>query len=169
VSTPHHPLRFNVGFLINQPVGSSREFYFEYSKIHLQPDLDLNQLSGEARVSRTPQGMLVQAQFFGRACAECVRCLNAYEQELITEFSELFAFKPSGMTDAALLYPEDGNLDLEPLVREYLLLEFPIRSLCRPDCRGLCVECGADLNTGDCGHSRELNSEIAGNVISGSR
>jgi uncharacterized protein len=41
--------------------------------------------------------------------------------------------------------PEDGHINLAPLVREYILLEIPINPLCRPDCLGLCPECGEIL------------------------
>ena len=48
-------------------------------------------------------------------------------------------------------YPLEGDqLDLRPLVRDALLLELPLAPLCREDCRGLCAECGADLNLGPC-------------------
>ncbi len=155
--------------MLNQPVGSNREFHFEYPEIRLRPDLDLKQFSGVVRVTRTLQGMLIQGRFSAQAAAECVRCLNEYEQELNTDFSELFAFKPEGVTDSDLLYPEDGNIDLEPLVREYLLLELPIQSLCRPDCKGLCQVCGADLNSGDCGHLKALHTEISADETGRSR
>ena len=56
------------------------------------------------------------------------------------------------MTDSELLVPEDGNIDLDDLAREYLVVEIPINPLCRPDCKGLCVECGADLNVEVCEH-----------------
>ncbi|MFH1475453.1 MAG: DUF177 domain-containing protein, partial [Chloroflexota bacterium] len=44
------------------------------------------------------------------------------------------------------------DLDLEPLAREAILLAAPIAPVCRPDCRGLCAECGIDLNTGPHDH-----------------
>ena len=48
-------------------------------------------------------------------------------------------------------YPIEGDhLDLQPLVRDALLLELPLAPLCREDCRGLCPECGADLNAAPC-------------------
>lgn len=46
---------------------------------------------------------------------------------------------------------EDMHLDLDELVREDVFLAMPARYLCRPDCKGLCGICGADLNLGDCG------------------
>ena len=74
-----------------------------------------------------------------------MRCLAEFTQPLQTSFSELFAFTERSVTESELFVPEDGNVDLDPLVREYLLLEVPIRPLCRPDCKGLCIECGEDL------------------------
>jgi uncharacterized protein len=139
-------LRFNVGFLLNQPIGTNRDIHFDYPNVELKPDLQLSNFSGVARVSRTPQGILVQADFGGDAPAECVRCLVEFQQPLHTSFSELYAFDNRSITDSGLILPEDANVDLEPLVREYLLVEFPISPLHDEDCKGLCAVCGIDLN-----------------------
>ncbi len=149
---PQHPLRLNVGFIIGQSIGSSRDFHFEFSDIHLQPDLDLSHFVGVARIGRTPQGLLVQAKFEANQTSECVRCLTEFEQPLKIEFNELFAFSPRTASESGLILPESGNIDLEPLVREYMLLETPMRPLCRPDCKGLCPVCGEDLNQNICEH-----------------
>ena len=50
---------------------------------------------------------------------------------------------------------EDG-IDLAPVVRDVVIAALPIRNLCRPDCKGLCPKCGADLNQADCGCDREV-------------
>ncbi len=146
MNLPRFPLRFNVGFLFNQPVGYSRDIHFEYSEIFLKPDLTLSNFSGTARVGRTPQGILVQAEFKGETHAECVRCLAAFGQPLHATFSELYAFDQRSTTESELILPEDANIDLEPLVREYLLIELPISPVCSPDCKGLCPICGVNLN-----------------------
>ena len=65
------------------------------------------------------------------------------------------------MTESGLLVPEDGQIDLEPLLREYALLEFPISPVCKPDCKGLCPVCGENLNRTDCGHRPETDSPFA--------
>jgi uncharacterized protein len=83
---------------------------------------------------------------------ECVRCLVEFQQPLHTEFSELYAFNSHSVSESGLILPDDGNIDLAPLVNEYMLLEIPIRPLCRPECKGLCIICGADLNTEPCEH-----------------
>ena len=62
----------------------------------------------------------------------------------------------------------DDGIDLAPLVRDTVLAALPIRNLCRPDCKGLCPKCGADLNQGDCGCDREavdLRLEVLKNLL----
>jgi len=145
-------LRFNAGFLLNQPIGTIREIHFEYPEVTLKPDFKVTDFSGVARLSRTPQGILVQGEFRGIAPAECVRCLLGLEQTLHTDFDELYAFDRRSITESGLILPEDANIDLEPLVRDYLLIEMPIGPLCKSDCKGLCPICGENLNEESANH-----------------
>lgn len=157
MNQPRYPLRFNVGFLHHQPIGYHREIHFEYPEIVLQPDLRLTDFSGVARASRTPQGILIQGDFRGNVSAECVRCLTDFSQLLHATFDELYAFDQRSITDSGLLLPEDGNIDLDSLVRDYLLIEMPISPLCKSDCQGLCPFCGTNLNdiTGEHVHPQD--------------
>ena len=152
MSQPRYPLRFNVGFLLNKPIGTYRDIHFEYPEINLSEDLVIQEFTGAARVSRTPQGLLVQGEFSGKTGEECVRCLENFLQPLTTSFSELYAFNYRSVSESGLILPEDANIDLGPLVREYLLIELPISPICRPDCKGLCPVCGEDLNQVTCEH-----------------
>lgn len=154
MNTPHHLLRLNIGFLIGQPIGTNRNFNFEYLKIHLGEDLSLGDFVGTANFSRTPQGLFLQTEFKGNLPLECVRCLDSFVQLIETDFSELYAFDSRSMSESGLLVPESGYIDLEPIFREYAMLEIPINPICRSNCRGLCKECGQNLNDLDCGHSQ---------------
>ncbi len=158
VANPRRPLRLNIGFLIKSPIGTSRDFNFDYEKIQLEDDLVLRNFTGRARFDRTPQGLVLQANFAGSLRLECVRCLEAFEQPLKWSLTELYAFDKRSVTDLNLLVPEDGQIDLELLVREYALLEIPIKPICKPDCKGLCPVCGENLNLADCGH-RNVESD----------
>jgi uncharacterized protein len=80
----------------------------------------------------------------------CRRCLVAVEGVLRSPVDELFQAEPN-TEDAFELHGD--QLDLEPVVREALLLELPLAPLCRPDCAGLCPVCGANRNDRDCGHT----------------
>jgi uncharacterized protein len=104
------------------------------------------------QIGRTPQGLLVQGRFSGETNLECVRCLVPYWHHLDWNFTELYAFSRRSVTESGLILPEDANIDLEPLLREYAILELPISPLHKQDCAGLCPVCGQDRNIRDCGH-----------------
>jgi len=152
VSDPHSPLRLNVGFVVAQSAGFSRDFPFDLPQINVPPDLHLNILTGVVRVTRTPQGILMQGDFQALIDLECVRCLTDFQQMLKIDFTELYAFSQRYATDSGLLLPETGIIDLAPVLREYFLLEIPISPLCRPDCKGLCPICGNNFNESTCNH-----------------
>lgn len=152
MNLPRRALFINVGFLLNAAPGYSRDIHFEFPQIKFDDDLLFDQFTGLARVSRTPQGILVQCEFSGWAGTECARCLKQFTLQIKTEFSELFAFNDRSTTESDLILRDDANIDLEPLIREYFLIEMPISSLCTPECKGLCSECGVNLNQAACEH-----------------
>jgi uncharacterized protein len=155
VSNPQSPFLLNVGFIVGQSAGYSREFTFDLAQVFLPPDLPLQNLSSICKVTRTPQGILVQVKMQAEFTLECARCLTDYPQVLNIEFTELYAFSQRFVTESGLLMPESGRIDLEPLVREYMLLEIPINPQCRPDCAGLCPFCGENLNDDPHTHKEE--------------
>jgi len=155
MSNPRKPFRFNVGFIVHGEVGYTHEFPFEFEEIQLGGDLELRNFEGAAHVSRTPQGLLLQANFSAETTLECVRCLSEFNHALVWEITELYAFNAKSVTESELILPEDAHIDLESLVRECAILEFPISPICKPDCKGLCIICGENLNLKDCGHRPE--------------
>ncbi len=152
MANPRFPLRLNVGFLINSAVGTNRDFSFDYEKMRLGDDLTVFDFTGTATFSRTQQGLLLQGSFALKMELECVRCLEEYRQAVAFSFTDLYAFDKRSISESNLLVPEEGQIDLAPLLREYALLEIPIQPLCRADCKGLCPVCGENLNRVDCGH-----------------
>jgi uncharacterized protein len=146
VADYRNPLLLNVGFIIHETIGYSRDFPFDFDSISIPPDTTLSNLSGLVRVTRTAQGLLVQVQMQAYLPAECVRCLTGFSQRLEIDFTDLYAFTRDSVTESGLLMPENGKLDLAPIVRDEMLLAFPISPLCKPDCKGLCPVCGENLN-----------------------
>jgi uncharacterized protein len=155
--SPKKPFRINVGFIIHDEIGRSHDFPFEFAKITLGDDLELRNFDGIVNIGKTPQGLVVQGDFSARTTLGCVRCLTEYEDELDWSFTELYAFDKRFETDSGLILPEDAHIDFAALLREYAFLEIPISPVCIPNCRGLCPECGQNLNEKDCGHRPEEN------------
>jgi uncharacterized protein len=95
--------------------------------------------------------------FHGTAAGECRRCLAAVEYLVQGDLHLLYADADDENADEPDVYPLGDlgtTLDLRPAVREQWLLEAAVLPLCRPDCKGLCPTCGADLNTGPCDCAR---------------
>ncbi len=150
-----YSLRTNVGHFLNKAIGFSRDFPFNYPEIFIEPDLNIKNFKGEFRFSRTREGLLLQAALEGDLEATCVRCLTLHDAHIQTSFEELYEFASRVVGEADLIVPDDGYIDLGVIFREYLLLEMPINVLCKPDCLGLCPECGQNLNEKLCEHVRQ--------------
>ena len=151
-------LRLNVGFIVHQTIGYCRDFDFDIPSLSLEPDLSLSSLKGVVRVSRTPQGLLLDVKMSANTPAECVRCLETFSQSLSVDFSELYAFDKRSVTESGLILPENGYINLAPVLREFLILDIPIRPICMETCKGLCLECGTNLNFSTCEHAAAKNS-----------
>jgi uncharacterized protein len=92
------------------------------------------------------EGVLVDGEVGAVAEGECARCLAPVRDALRVQVQELYAYEGSvteATTDADEIMRLDGDLlDLEPAVRDALVLAMPVTPLCRPDCPGMCAECG---------------------------
>ncbi|MBM3136639.1 MAG: DUF177 domain-containing protein [Chloroflexi bacterium] len=154
-----HPLRINVGFLVNQPPGFQREVPIEFDHFRFDEDFLAEDLRGTITLSHTQNGVRSMGEISARIPLECGRCLDDYQQELQSEFEEIFTFSHRPLSEDEAIISEDGNIDFEPIIREYLLLEIPFSPVCRSDCRGLCSVCGQNLNEMDCGHMQASLTE----------
>jgi len=95
------------------------------------------------------EGVLVTGTAQAVLDGECARCLEVLRDETVVDFQELFFYEErdagalDGDDDAGRL--EGDLLDLEPVLRDTVVLTLPFQPLCRDDCPGLCAECGARL------------------------
>jgi uncharacterized protein len=99
----------------------------------------------ELRLESVIEGVLASGTAAGRATGECARCLGPVDLEIEVALQELYVYPESdaGEDEAARL---DGEfLDLEPVLRDAVVLALPFQPVCRLDCPGLCPDCGASL------------------------
>lgn len=152
-ANPKHPYRINVGFIVHEEIGYSHEFPFAEERADFGEEFVLTNFSGTLDIGRTSQGLIATGNFEGETTLECARCLNDFTYKLDWDITELFAFKSDMVDDDDVLpLPDSAQIDFGPILREYGLIEVPINPLHDPDCKGLCLECGQDLNVKDCGH-----------------
>lgn len=154
-------MQFNVAQLLKGPIGGIRQYSLAEEAPALRQELPLTQpLVGTVRFLRTSRGVLTEVDLTTEVRLECSRCLEVFESPLHVHFQEEFQPTIDIATGMPLPLPEDGFsftiddrhiLDLTEATRQYLLLSLPLQPLCRPDCAGLCPECGQNRNLGPCG------------------
>lgn len=143
------PLVVNAVELLRRPgstkdidvVVASDDFEFNDSRIDDQPvqvRLHLEALSDGIAVSG-----VATAHWHG----ECKRCLAPVYESADIEIDEMYQVT---VTDPDAFPIDADQLMLLPMVRENILIAVPQFLLCSPDCKGLCPQCGADLNVGQC-------------------
>lgn len=110
----------------------------------------------EVRLEAVNQGVVAKGHVHAPWTAECRRCLRAIGGHIDAEVLEVFEDRPVEGETSKLHH---DRIDLEPVAREAVLLELPLAPLCEDDCAGLCPECGADRNAGDCGHTLETTDD----------
>ena len=104
----------------------------------------------EGTLQSVNEGVVLKGAVRAPWTGECRRCLRPVRGELSVDVLEVFEEEPTEGETSKL----DGiQVDLEPVVREAVLLDLPLAPLCREDCAGLCAECGTDRNEHDCGHA----------------
>jgi uncharacterized protein len=113
----------------------------------------------ELRMESVTEGVLVSGTVSATAVGECGRCLRPISLALRVPIQELFAY-PDSTTEATTEDDEVGRLrgdlmDLEPPVRDAVVLEMPSTPLCREGCPGLCPECGAHWDDLPADHHHE--------------
>lgn len=138
VTAPAAPATFGIEGVVGVPEGAPVE-------------IDL-------RLESVMDGVLVTGTARASAAGECVRCLEPLELELEADFQEMFSYPDADDRGRAKAEPgddaeddedvtplEDGMFDLEPVLRDAVVLALPMQPVCREDCPGLCSQCGVRL------------------------
>ncbi len=99
----------------------------------------------DLRLESVVEGVLVSGTARARFHGECVRCLDELSFETAVPFQELYFYPDQAVDDDEALRLEGDAFDLEPVVRDAVVLGLPFQPVCRDDCPGLCPECGIRL------------------------
>ncbi len=161
---PRNPLVFDIRDLgpgtartLKRTCGAPEHMGVEMARVPAGGDLEL-----EVQLEGVAEGVLVTARVRAPLVGECARCLEPFTSGVQVRFQELFApesAEPADFDeqDGVENYPLDGSgqLDLEPALRDAVVLELPLSPLCEDDCKGLCPECGVRLADAEPGHEHE--------------
>jgi uncharacterized protein len=151
-------MELNVSQLLQEPVGSTREYKFDEA-VDIIGDGKEYKVQGECGLLRTRRSILVKCALSSEVELTCSRCLSRFRHPLKISFEEEFlptidvtSGMPLPQTDEAGAFTIDERhiMDLTEPARQYALMAVPMKPLCKADCAGLCQQCGKNLNQGNC-------------------
>jgi uncharacterized protein len=153
-------VKINVAPLLKQPVGAQTDYQLTESPIDPRGEnsglieAGATSIDAEIVATHTNPGAYLEGDVRATIAEQCSRCLRPIETPVETHFAEQYYStidvvsgdqKEAPPSDAKRI-GSDFWIDLTPLLREELILATPLAPLCQPDCKGLCLVCGRDLN-----------------------
>ena len=164
----------NVAGLLHEPPGATRDVHLRDHYVSLGPDVELaGPLDADVRLQRTNRGILVRGRVLAPLRRTCARCTDPFVEEVAADLDEEFvpSIDPLTGAPAGADSDEEGpnriddhhEIQLDAILRDELALTEPMVPLCRPDCPGLCPECGLKLDRGAHDHGgEEIDPRLAG-------
>jgi len=155
-------LQFNVAQLLKQPINATRAYDLTDVALPNLPDnLVLRQpLAGHIKLTKSGEAILVTGNLHTALSLPCTRCLTPVDVPVSVEIEEIFTPTVEVTTGIKLKIEEDADpatlisdahvLDLSEVIRQNLYLDQPSKVLCRPDCLGICPQCGQNRNEVAC-------------------
>ena len=165
---------FNVAGLLHEPPGAARQAELRDHYVNLGPDVELaGPLDADLRFLRTNRGILVRGEVRAPLRRACSRCNDAFVDEVAVPVEEEFlptldpetgtAIAAEAGDEEALHIDAHNEISLTRVFHDELSLTEPMHPLCRPDCPGLCVDCGQKLDRGNHDHGEtEIDPRLAG-------
>lgn len=153
-------MKYNVAQLLLENLGATRYFDVDEPPARIDDDVEaVRPFVGRAKLTRTNRGILADATVKTVIALDCSRCLEVAEVPIEVRFVEEFyptvdlqtglpVDAPPGGT--GFMLTEAHEVDLFEPVRQFVLLELPMKPLCRAECLGLCPQCGQNRNAGAC-------------------
>ena len=149
----------NVSSLTREPNGSTRTFEIDEHCALLEQG-GPRRVSGSGTMLRTEEGIWVSARLDTGVTSTCGRCLVEYAQPVHMAIEEEFLLEVDPYSGTRVSRSEDSDqyfhvgpdhiLDLTEAARQYATLNMPMKPVCREDCSGMCIECGANLDEARC-------------------
>lgn len=156
MSTPHRPRATRSGLVLDTHELGRRAGAMKvvHTSVPAPADLGIDVIGVppgspvelDLRLEAVVEGVLVTGTATVELRGQCVRCLEDISTTMEVDIQELFVHPESEAEEDEASRLEGDLLDLEPLLRDGVVLDLPFQPLCREDCQGLCVDCGVNLN-----------------------
>ncbi|MDD2396629.1 MAG: DUF177 domain-containing protein [Tissierellia bacterium] len=133
----------NVSLIVNENFAINDEKFLEETCI----DKNIS-LIGE--IFKTDDSVIFSGKIGYTLTDECARCLQEFDNKIETKFQAAVVQKEDMESDEVQMVIKDGNIKMDDTIKQLIYLSFPMKSLCDKDCKGICPDCGANLNNEKC-------------------
>lgn len=150
----------DVSELLEHPgaeLGVSGEVRLDHTKLGEETVEFARPFRFSLKLTNVSEGLMIEGTTAGEVVLRCARCLEKIDIAIAVDFSELAVVGETGVEDNFPI--EAGKIDLAPIIFQNIMVEIPMRPLCRSDCAGLCVECGKNLNEEPHAHEKDTVDE----------
>lgn len=131
----------------------SYHFNESASKLELGNPFSEN-ITADVELNKSLNQIILSVDLKVSAVFECDRCNKVFEKQLNPVYKVIYFFgkEPENNADTNIVYlhPDTDKINIAPEIRDYALLAIPMKKLCTEECKGLCPECGTDLNESEC-------------------
>jgi uncharacterized protein len=145
-------LQFDLSPLVGARPGERLVFTLDEGPQQLE-EVGASFLRGDLRFTRIEKGILVEGEVKTEIQVPCVRCLEPFPLPATLEIEEIVGLSKSPSVSYSIT--DEGWFESSLLLREQALVSIPLKALCSPECKGMCPECGGNLNSEDCGCIQE--------------
>ena len=145
-------LKISVAEILGRP-GEYRDLDVRPAFEDLQTELarlETDPLDANLKAESVVEGVLVTGRVAGDAKLTCARCLKSFHGPVSLDVCELYTTPGHELPEEEAYKVQGSEIDLEPMLRDALVLSLPLNPVCEEACRGLCATCGQNLNDGDC-------------------
>ncbi len=158
-------IKINLSSIVHAEVGHRESVDLDINSLILG-DLVLGYLKGGLHFTRLAHGILCQGTLNAEIEVECTRCLTLFYAPILIELEDVLSPPGAALTpEQPVRVTEDGWVDLAPLVREYAWLGIPFKPICSAECKGICPECGGNINLGECVCDHEVSIDPRWEVL----
>lgn len=145
-------MNINISELISDKIESiDINLDFDLDAFKLIQDFNIveaSPISFSGKIYREDKKILIDANFSGEITFRCSRCLSEYKKKISDDIQfDILDTKKENYGDN---YIKGDNLDFSGIIEEAITFALPMKTLCNADCKGLCANCGKDLNKVEC-------------------
>jgi uncharacterized protein len=143
-------MKLDVKSLVNAPVGDTESLSIELFKEQIDEEVLAERIRGNVILTKLEDEIL--ARFTGNAKLDvsCDRCAGDMSLEIPFKFSQEYVLDKDTEDEDKLIVSNRFEIELIEPLRQELLAAIPVKKLCKDDCAGICLGCGANLNSEKC-------------------